>query len=184
MFLTRVLAQIREPDRQLFADLLAHRGADADLAGLGQRLDPGGDVDAVAEDVALVDDDVAEIDADAKADALVLRACWRYGPPSPAALRRRSARHRRPRRTRSASRHRCLDDASWCWSSADRSILADGLLRTASVLSSSAPMSREYPTTSAQRSAPRPDCRASFLFIPLPPRGVFIELARGRVRNG
>src|SRR5260370_1864944 len=68
--LDRVLAPIRDPDRQLLADLLAHRGADADLAGLGQRLKPGGDVDAVTEDVAVVDDDVAEIDADAKADAL------------------------------------------------------------------------------------------------------------------
>src|SRR5271166_5797172 len=68
--LDRVLAPIREPNRQLFADLLSHRSADADLAGLGQRLKPGGDVDAVTEDVAFVDDDVAEIDADAKADAL------------------------------------------------------------------------------------------------------------------
>ena len=65
-----MFAPIREPDRQLSADLLAHRGADADLAGLGQRLEPGGDIDAVTEDVAFVDDDVAEIDADAKADPL------------------------------------------------------------------------------------------------------------------
>src|SRR5436853_4091096 len=68
--LNHVFAPIREPDRQLFADLLAHRGADADLAGLGQSLKPGGDVNAVTEDVAFVDDDVTEIDADAKADTL------------------------------------------------------------------------------------------------------------------
>src|SRR5437764_8779895 len=68
--LNRVQTPIREPDRQLFADLLAHRGAYADLAGLGQSLKPGGNVDAVTEDVAFVDDDVAEIDADAKANAL------------------------------------------------------------------------------------------------------------------
>jgi hypothetical protein len=71
--LDAVLAEIGEPDRKLFADLLAHRGADADLAWLGERLDPRRHVDAVAEHVALVDHDVAEVDADAKADALALR---------------------------------------------------------------------------------------------------------------
>jgi len=63
--LDTVLAEIGKPDRQLFADLLAHRVADADLAGGGERLDPRRHVDAVAEHVALVDHDVAEIDADA-----------------------------------------------------------------------------------------------------------------------
>ena len=38
-----------------------------------ERLQPRGDVDAVAIDVVAFDDDVAEIDADAVADALVLR---------------------------------------------------------------------------------------------------------------
>src|SRR6516165_8993255 len=71
--LDTVLTEIGKPDRQLFADLLAHRVADADLAGGGKRLDPRRDVDAIAKHVAFVDHDVAEVDADAKANALALR---------------------------------------------------------------------------------------------------------------
>ena len=40
---------------------------------LGQTFEPGGDVDAVAEDVALLDDDVALVNADATLDATVRR---------------------------------------------------------------------------------------------------------------
>ena len=36
--------------------------------GVGQALEPGGDVDAVAEDVVVLDDHVAEIDADPELD--------------------------------------------------------------------------------------------------------------------
>ena len=68
--LDAVLAQIGEADRKLLADMLAHRRADADLAGLGERLEPRRDVDAVAKDVVALDDHVAHVDADAKADAL------------------------------------------------------------------------------------------------------------------
>ncbi len=39
------------------------------LPGLGKRLEPGGDVDAIAEDIAVLDYDVAEIDPDAHRDA-------------------------------------------------------------------------------------------------------------------
>jgi hypothetical protein len=42
-----VLAEIAESDRQLVADMLAHRGADADLARRGERLEPRRHVDAV-----------------------------------------------------------------------------------------------------------------------------------------
>ncbi len=49
---------------ELVPDLVVDGLRDADGAGLGQRLEPGGDVDAVAEDVVAVDDHVAEIDAD------------------------------------------------------------------------------------------------------------------------
>ena len=41
-------------------------------ARLRERLEPGGDVDAVAVNVVALDDDVAEVDADAERDALVL----------------------------------------------------------------------------------------------------------------
>ena len=48
-----------------------HPRRDADPAGLGERFEPRGDIDAVAEDVVVLDDDVAEVDADAEVDALV-----------------------------------------------------------------------------------------------------------------
>ncbi|MGY3156261.1 hypothetical protein ACVW0V_005401 [Bradyrhizobium elkanii] len=51
---------------QAIADLIADRAGNADAAGLGQRLQAGRDVDAVAEDVGTVNDHVAKIDADAK----------------------------------------------------------------------------------------------------------------------
>ncbi len=46
---------------------------DADAARLGQRFEPRGNVDAVAENVVAVDDDVADIDADPENDPLVVR---------------------------------------------------------------------------------------------------------------
>jgi hypothetical protein len=39
---------------------------------LGQRLEPRRDIDTVAENVPVVDNHVADVDADAKADALAL----------------------------------------------------------------------------------------------------------------
>ena len=49
---------------ELVPDLVVDGLRNADGAGLGERLEPGGDVDAIAEDVVAVDDHVAEIDAD------------------------------------------------------------------------------------------------------------------------
>jgi hypothetical protein len=65
-----MLAEVGEADRKLLADMLAHGRADADLAGLGERLEPRRDVDAIAKNVIVLDDHVANVDADAKADAL------------------------------------------------------------------------------------------------------------------
>ena len=48
------------------------RARNAHTAWLGHRLQARGDVDAVAIDVVVLDDDVAEIDADAKPDPLGL----------------------------------------------------------------------------------------------------------------
>jgi hypothetical protein len=48
-----------------------NRVGDEHSAGIGQRLDPSGDVDAVAEEVVALDEHVAEIDADAQFDAAV-----------------------------------------------------------------------------------------------------------------
>ena len=67
-----LLAEILEGDIELARASDRARRRDADAAGLGQRFKPRGDVDAVAIDVAVLDDDVAEIDADAKHDAPVV----------------------------------------------------------------------------------------------------------------
>src|SRR5258708_25592299 len=48
-------------------------GGDADAAGRGEALEARRDVDAVAVDIVWRHDHVAEIDADAKLDAAVLR---------------------------------------------------------------------------------------------------------------
>src|SRR6516164_4569874 len=66
-----LLAHIRERESELVAHLLANHPADADPARLRQGFEPCGDIDAVAENVAFVDDDVADIDADAVLDAPV-----------------------------------------------------------------------------------------------------------------
>ena len=49
-----------------------NRVGDEHPAGIGQGLDPRGDVDAVAVNVAAVGDHVAEIDPDAKPQAAFL----------------------------------------------------------------------------------------------------------------
>src|SRR5262249_49092200 len=53
-------------------DLVAHGVRHAHAAGLGQCLEPGRDVDPVAKNDSAIDDDVAEVDANAKADAALL----------------------------------------------------------------------------------------------------------------
>ena len=69
MFLTILVAEIVKGDVvEPVADLIAHRAGDADAAGLGEHLETRRDVDAIAEDVVLLDDDVAQIDADAELD--------------------------------------------------------------------------------------------------------------------
>ena len=51
-----------------------HSVADKDAAGIGHRLQPRGDVHAIAEHVAIVFDDIAEIDADAQTERAVREA--------------------------------------------------------------------------------------------------------------
>src|SRR3984893_8784418 len=68
-FLDLLLASVLKDEVELVAHLVAHDPADADPAGLGQRLQPCGDIDPVAINVVLLDDDIAEIDADAEFDA-------------------------------------------------------------------------------------------------------------------
>jgi hypothetical protein len=66
-----LLAQIVEGQRQLVADLVARGAGEADRPGLGERFQPGGDVDPVAEQVAAVDNHIADMDADAELHRLV-----------------------------------------------------------------------------------------------------------------
>src|SRR6202022_2455790 len=68
-----LFAQILEDKGQPVAHLVMDRVGDEDAAGIGERFDPGGDVDAVAIKIVALDDHVAEIDADAQLDAAVRR---------------------------------------------------------------------------------------------------------------
>ena len=50
------------------ADLVAHGARDANAAGIGEHFETRGDVDAIAENIVLLDDDIAQINADAELD--------------------------------------------------------------------------------------------------------------------
>src|SRR5271166_4905040 len=69
----RLLAHVCEGEVEAARRILPHAGRDADPAGLGQAFEPCRDIDAVAEDVAVLNDDVADIDADAELDAALRR---------------------------------------------------------------------------------------------------------------
>jgi hypothetical protein len=66
------LPTVTSHDRQLVADLIAHHPRDADPARLGERFEASRDIDAVAKDVLVLDDDVAEIYSDPELDPAVL----------------------------------------------------------------------------------------------------------------
>ena len=70
MFLTTCSPLSKKPIGQFLADLLAHRGANANLTRFGECLKTRRDVDAVAEDVAVLDDHVTDINAGAIANAV------------------------------------------------------------------------------------------------------------------
>ena len=91
--LQRLLAHILEGEVEPVADMVADRRRNRDAAGLGDAFDARRDVDAVAIDVVVLDDDVAEIDADAELDAAILAARRRCARASGVGFRRR----RRPR---------------------------------------------------------------------------------------
>src|SRR5215218_3216954 len=68
-----MLAPILEGVGQVVADLLAHCPRDRDAASWGEGFEPRRNIHAVAIDVAVrIDNDVAEVDANAKDDPLVL----------------------------------------------------------------------------------------------------------------
>src|SRR5262249_9360757 len=65
-----LFADILEGDIEFLADLVAHDPADADATGIGQTLEAGGQIHSVAEDVAILGDDVALMNTDAELDAV------------------------------------------------------------------------------------------------------------------
>ena len=68
-----LFTHVLEGEGKLVAYLVAHHAADADTTRLRQGFEASGHVDAVAEDVVAIDDDVAEIDANAELDARIGR---------------------------------------------------------------------------------------------------------------
>ena len=68
-----LLAEILERHGERVADMLVNVARDANPAGLRQCLHAGRDVDTVAVEIAALDHDVTEADADAKRDPLSLR---------------------------------------------------------------------------------------------------------------
>ena len=73
MFLTCCSPHILRGEVELVAHLVVHDAAHTDTARLGERFQTRRYIDAVAIDVVVVEDDVAEIDPDAELDALILR---------------------------------------------------------------------------------------------------------------
>ncbi len=67
-----LVAQIVEGKVEPAGGVLLDPGRDADPAGVGQGFEAGGDVDPVAENVAVLDNNVALVDPDAEFDSTFL----------------------------------------------------------------------------------------------------------------
>src|SRR6516165_3989461 len=87
-----LLAEIDEFGRNRAAHMAPGIGGDANAAGRGEALEARGDIDAVAVNVVRRDDDIAEIDADAKLDTAILRQPGIAQPNEPLHIQR--AAHR------------------------------------------------------------------------------------------
>jgi hypothetical protein len=68
-----LLAHVVEGKVRQAMDLVVHGAGDANAAGSGERLQPRRDVDSGAVNVVALEDDLAEVDADAKLEAPVAR---------------------------------------------------------------------------------------------------------------
>ena len=64
-----LLAHVLEAEAQLVSHLVVDIARNHNAAGFGKRLQPGGHVDAVAINIVVVADDVADIDSDTELDA-------------------------------------------------------------------------------------------------------------------
>ena len=90
--LQALLAEIGKFRSDLAIHLIVGRRRQTDAAGFSDALEPRRDIDAVAEDVVHADDDVADIDADAKQNPLLGRIADRE--PVDAALELHGGPHR------------------------------------------------------------------------------------------
>src|SRR3978361_627782 len=61
-----LFATVLEDDVEAALHILLHPRRHTDAPGIREAFQPGGDVDAITEDVAVVRDDVANVNADAK----------------------------------------------------------------------------------------------------------------------
>src|SRR5262245_15285681 len=68
-----LFALVDELDFEFVADLVTHYRRTGNAAGLRQRFEPGRQVDAIAVEIVAIDDDVADIDADAEFDLAIIR---------------------------------------------------------------------------------------------------------------
>ena len=66
-------ADVLEGEIELACGVLLYACRHADAARLGQAFEACGDVDTVAEDVAVLDDNVAQMDADPELDPIICR---------------------------------------------------------------------------------------------------------------
>jgi hypothetical protein len=67
-----LFSQILEREGYTVADLIANGARDADSAGFGERFQSRSDIDTVAENIAVLDDHIAEIDSNAELEALLI----------------------------------------------------------------------------------------------------------------
>ena len=72
------VAAIRETNVDPIADALVDDRGDADPTGLGERLQARGDIDAIAVDVVVFNDDIAKIDANSEHDSWLGRVFIRH----------------------------------------------------------------------------------------------------------
>ena len=66
-----LLAQVLEAEAQLVAHLIVDIARNQDAARLGECFQPRCHIDAIAVNIILIADDVADVDADAKFDATI-----------------------------------------------------------------------------------------------------------------
>ncbi len=74
------VAAVLETNVDPIADALVDDRGDADPTGLGEGFQSRGDVDTLAVDIVVFNDDIAEIDADSEHDGRLARGCtWQRG---------------------------------------------------------------------------------------------------------